>query len=667
MASSDVTENVHSTVHGIQFCSDVILKEARNEPRLVNQILYTMASAFTNNPINLAINSPSGEGKSYVLHKVGELFLPQDVMFVAGMTDKALFHRSGSLVIKNEAGEWETIEEKIAKIESEIREKESDVAISKDTNLKQAHRNEIKELEKQMEDLYKNACKLIDLSHKIIVFQDTPNPGLLLALMPLLSHDKYEVEYEFVDTFNGIKTRTNVLRGWPAVIFAQAIDYTNHKRYPEIQRRFIITNPKMSTEKYSGAIKLTAEKFGLPDFAYQQEIVSDYEKENARNIIKDIKQNILLCGRQAPGKNNFIIPFYESIAASLPAEKAGDMTTANRLFSLMSLSALINLDRRPRYMYREEGNPIMQNIPFVTFEDLRESLAFIDYSAIDGVRPYIREWYCGVFLTTYDDKKEPDTKCRKGETISETRIALTTEQLADATFHLQNKKFSTKQILENYVEPLLNQGYIDKAESELDRRNRIYYPVVTSKIRKLFDSDQSNNLLQESRILVTNPLLYPDKQYVMFKIQHVLEYSMQNSHNVIEKIVSHDNKEISIEELTEIYYSNPKDFFNVQKEDVSDEYSINDKIASESQEELNKNKQSIKPNRETSEKLFDSTKSNNFLYSCYYCTSFETNDRIQYESHVVLKHPKRLSYPSKAFLEKHGIQPKGKTWEMYGS
>jgi hypothetical protein len=178
--------------------------------------------------------------------------------------------------------------------------------------------------------------------------------------MPLLSHDNYEVECEFVDTFNGIKTRTNILRGWPAVIFAQAIDYTHYKRYPEIQRRFIITNPKMSTEKYSGAIKLTAEKFGLPDFAYQKEIVSNDEKENAMNIIKDIKQNILLlCDRQAPGKNNLIIPFYEPIAASLPAVKADDMTTAKRLFSLMSLSALINVDKRPRYVYREDGNAIM--------------------------------------------------------------------------------------------------------------------------------------------------------------------------------------------------------------------------------------------------------------------------------------------------------------------
>jgi hypothetical protein len=58
----------------IQFCINTILREAKNEGRLVRQLVYTMLSAHTNNPINLAIKSPAGEGKKYVLHKVGENF-----------------------------------------------------------------------------------------------------------------------------------------------------------------------------------------------------------------------------------------------------------------------------------------------------------------------------------------------------------------------------------------------------------------------------------------------------------------------------------------------------------------------------------------------------------------------------------------------------------------
>ena len=266
----------------IRYCIEVILKEARKEDRLVKQTFYTMASAYTNNPINLAINSPSGEGKTHVLVKVGEKFPKDDILFLSNMTDKALFHRQGILVVKNEFGEYVSITDKLEEFDLEIEDKQNEMANAKDKILKQGLGSAIKALERDKRDLLKNAKKLIDLSHKILVFLDTPRPELFNALMPLLSHDKWEVEYEFVDTHNGIKTKSNVLRGWPAVIFAQAVDYSRYERWPEIQRRFIITNPKMSTEKYEQAVDLIGEKYGLPDFAYQQKIVSDAQKDKVR-------------------------------------------------------------------------------------------------------------------------------------------------------------------------------------------------------------------------------------------------------------------------------------------------------------------------------------------------------------------------------------------------
>jgi hypothetical protein len=441
----------------IQFCIETILKEAKSEGRLVKQLLYTMLSAYTNNPINLAIKSPSGEGKSYILHNVGENFPPEDVMFVAGMTDKALFHRAGKLVVKNEVGEYESIDEKILRMDSEIEDKQSEISTTKDPNLKEALQNQIKELQMQKKDLGKSARKLIDLSHTTIVFQDTPSLGLLSALMPLLSHDKFEVEYEYVDTHNGIRTKTNVLRGWPAVILSQAIDDSHYKRYPEIHRRFIITNPKMSSEKYSDAIDLIGDKYGLPDFAYQEEIVNDADKEETKRAIRGLKDKISACVRLDPGKNNVIIPFSDALTSALPHENAADMTIANRLFSAISLSAIINVDKRPRYVLRKDGDPIMQSIPFATFEDLRESVSFVEYA--DGLQRYVRDWYYDVFLESYNAKTAADSKIvGKDQTLTEKTIALTTEQLAEATYQKRNKKYSTKQILESFIYPLLNQG-----------------------------------------------------------------------------------------------------------------------------------------------------------------------------------------------------------------
>jgi hypothetical protein len=206
------------------FCVDIILKEAKEEDRIVKQIFYTMLSAYTNNPVNLAINSPSGEGKTYVIQKVGEKFPKEDVMFLAGMTDKALFHRQGLFVVTDEqTGEHESLDKMTKEIDSQIDDKELEISITKDPMLKEGLKAFIDSLEEDKKELKKRAKKLIDLSHKVLVFLDSPRPELFNALMPLLSHDRYEVEYEFVDTNNGIKTKTNVLRGWPAVIFAHRL------------------------------------------------------------------------------------------------------------------------------------------------------------------------------------------------------------------------------------------------------------------------------------------------------------------------------------------------------------------------------------------------------------------------------------------------------------
>lgn len=446
-----------------------------------------MLSAYTNNPINLAINSPSGEGKTYVLQKVGELFPKQDAMFLAGMTEKALFHRSGMLVVKNEAGEYQSIEDRLEEIDSEIEDKDYERTGTKDRNLKQGLQSQIDDLKKEKKDLLKDAKKLIDLSHKILVFLDSPRPELFNALMPLLSHDRYEVEYEFVDTNNGIKTKSNILRGWPAVIFAQAIDYSHYQRYPEIQRRFIITNPKMETTKYAAAVDLICEKFGLPDFAYQSKIVSDSDKEKACEIIKGIKERITdICSNVLPGKNNVVIPFYESLKKSLSKQKAFDMTVANRFLGFLSLLPIINAYKRPTLVVSNKGELTVQTIPFALFEDLKESIDLMQYA--NGVRPYILEWYNEVFLAAYNSKIDVDSKINsKGEEATEKIRALTSRELIDKTYELRNKKLSTKQILQNYITPLLNENYIDSIDSELDKRSHIYFPVLeTAKYSKLF-------------------------------------------------------------------------------------------------------------------------------------------------------------------------------------
>jgi hypothetical protein len=103
-------------------------------------------------------------------------------MFLAGMTDKALFHRHGVLVIRNEqTGEHESLDKMISEIDSQIEDNELEIAGTKDPMLRDGLRSFIDALEEDKKELKKQAKKLINLSHKVLVFLDSPRPELFNA------------------------------------------------------------------------------------------------------------------------------------------------------------------------------------------------------------------------------------------------------------------------------------------------------------------------------------------------------------------------------------------------------------------------------------------------------------------------------------------------------
>src|SRR4051794_25261463 len=117
-------EDENITADPVQFCINKILKEARDEDRLVKQLVYVMLSAYTNNPFNLAINAPTGVGKSYIINKVLSYFPSVDTVALNDMTAKAIFHRSGTLVVKNNDGGYDSIEERLQEIDDAIEDKQ---------------------------------------------------------------------------------------------------------------------------------------------------------------------------------------------------------------------------------------------------------------------------------------------------------------------------------------------------------------------------------------------------------------------------------------------------------------------------------------------------------------------------------------------------------------
>lgn len=103
---------------------------------------------------------------------------------------------------------------------------------------------------------------------------DTPDHNLLANIAPILSHDKYEQEYRYVDSNSGpIRTKINVIRGFPTLIYTQASDQSNRERFVEVIRRFLPISVNTSQKKVTDAIVLKVEKAGGARGEYDIKVV----------------------------------------------------------------------------------------------------------------------------------------------------------------------------------------------------------------------------------------------------------------------------------------------------------------------------------------------------------------------------------------------------------
>jgi hypothetical protein len=391
---------------------------------------------------------------------------------------------------------------------------------------------------------------------------------------------------------------------------------------------------------------------------YESLVVSKSEKEKVREIIRGLKENILnVCDAIEPGNNNVIVPFEEVIISALKSDKAQDMTVAYRLFSYLSLFPIINLEKRPKIIFRKKGEPIAQVIPIATYDDLKESLFLMDYA--NGVRPYILDWYRNVFLKSFKAKAEPDSKLVKKDDIrAEDRIALTTQELVQATKEIQDKILTTKRILETFLEPLMNEGYIDKQESNINHRNNIYYPLVleSEDSYSLFQifSGQKRNMEQENigydSANFTHELA---PEYIKGKVEKVV--SCSSGPDLFCEIFDCDHNKITADELVQSYYHTS--IKNPENELVSEEQEKEQEVSSAWQKES----YSVHSDEKIDEKEQGTSNSSLEGYSCYYC-DYETKDMGEYEKHVVIAHH-RSAYPNKAEIQKWGLKPQGMNWE----
>jgi hypothetical protein len=546
-------------------------KEAKHDKISIKQIFYGMASGLTKTVLHSNVNSKNaGSGKSYLLTLVSDNFPNRHVVPLTGVSDKAFQHMEGTMVIEDkdteELTEVEPIVNKLKKdiieFEQGIEEQKLNEKQNKDKNLIKQLKKQISEKELEIKSILERQQKLIDLNNTIILLLDTPQDAVLDSLMSLLSNDTTrDQKYLFTDknASGKLGSKYNILRGTPVVFTTRVIDDTRSPRFEEKNRRFINITPNVSTEKIQDANTLIAKKYGLTGEEYDETVVPKEDKEKVKKFVSILVEKLKNHSKHLKPKESGIkIPFIGSI--SIPNNDVWSMTVTDRMMRYLAIITKVNMDSRPR-LVRKDNPEIF--LPISTFEDFKETLDLMERAG-SNVRPYLADWYNNVFLPLYDEENGivKDNSVDTGEnekTITEDYVAITSRQLCEIT------NISNEELRHKYVDPLVNQGLINKTRSNIRKSENIYYPTY-SQGENIFSLFSDGDL----RLPVEYPRLYPCKQLIQdsFNLVKFGEKSGDKNGSILEKNIldiyrlqDADGTEITPEQLAERYFSDPETCF----------------------------------------------------------------------------------------------------------
>ena len=247
-------------------------------------VFLEMLSAYTEEAqINITLNAPSSTGKTYIPQQVAFLFPREDVIEKGYCSPTAFYHEEGE---------------------------------------------------------YDEARKatIVDLSRKILIFLDQPNPALLERLRAVLSHDSKEIVASITDKKKGAgnRTKTVIIRGFPAVTFCSA-----DLRMDEQEcTRFIMLSPDLDANKIKLSI-IEKIKFEKDPNAYREALDANPQRKELMERIRAIREAHV--GAVKLG-NPYMIQ--EEFLRENPKLKARHQRDIGRVINLTKAVALLNLWHR---------------------------------------------------------------------------------------------------------------------------------------------------------------------------------------------------------------------------------------------------------------------------------------------------------------------------------
>ena len=276
---------------------------------------------------------------------------------------------------------------------------------------------------------------IIDLQKKIILFLDEPQYETLTMLKPLLSHDRFETEYKYVDKQSG-QTVKAILKGWPSVIFCSP----KSKYTLEYCSRWLTASPQTSTEKIAKVIKAKGQK------ASQTE-QTDPEFETWQQAFK-------LLSQQAPLK--VIVPYAKELSECFRAKRPIDMRFFDLFLALIKANAILHTYQR----IKDEKSNLT-----ATIQDYNQAyLIFheIEKSTTLGLGQNILDFFQNVIMPIWEDRK----------TMTSEMQTITIEDLIWKFKETTEEGISRSTLRETYLKPLEQKGLIDIEDDTKDKRKK---------------------------------------------------------------------------------------------------------------------------------------------------------------------------------------------------
>jgi hypothetical protein len=267
-------------------------------------------------------------------------------------------------------------------------------------------------LQNELDDLKANSRLLIDLRGKIYVFLEPPSVELWNLIKPIMSHDSFVIEHQYVETGTqqGIHVRPLITLGFPTFIFCTAKDESQWEQWDEIVSRSLVMSPNMSSEKYRQANILNARSIGLPSSVQELLIISKQQVELAKKCVQYLKSSINEAVTANVANSSSLvkieytnpswIPYTEILGNTLPDEKGSEMRTNRRLLLLIRIISLAKSDLRFQVILDN------QTLTIANVEDLTEALHIMQNSS--GLPPYKVRFFNEIIYPLYERKAEEE-------------------------------------------------------------------------------------------------------------------------------------------------------------------------------------------------------------------------------------------------------------------